>query len=75
MSHLIAPDVVVLELRVALNVREDGNKPLGIEEGVSLEGRDELGREDGFKAILELRKKPPSLLKVRDIMENILIDM
>lgn len=51
-TYLVTACVVVLELRVAMDAGEDGHVPLGIGEGVSLEGRDELGREKSFKSVL-----------------------
>ena len=47
-ADLMASDVVVFELRVALYVFEDGHIALSLRERVSLEGRDESWGEKSF---------------------------
>ena len=68
----MAANIVVLELGIALDAGEDLDTPLSLRQTVALKGRDELGREESLKTILELRQKLLPLLKVRNIMKDIL---
>ena len=54
LTNLVASDVVVFELRVALYICEDDHVSLSLREGVGLEGGDESGGQESFKPILEL---------------------